>query len=156
MSSSFQAECIVEKSMSSNDSNDDRACVSFAIPGLYAFKVLDALSCSDTCCPSDMFGTVLVSSFHEEGVLAHEIVEELENELLCGSDFDFVRDCDDVTPVAVVLAFKSRCPHEAAGGRVDLPELLFGGESLGWLVVFCREEGQQMQEHHVNQQTWKI
>jgi hypothetical protein len=25
---------------------------------------------------------------------------------------------------------------------VDLPELLFGGESLGWLVVFCTDGGQ--------------
>ena len=34
--------------------------------------------------------------------------------------------------------------HEEAGGSVDLPELLFGGESLGWLLVFCTQ-GQLMQ-----------
>jgi hypothetical protein len=134
-SSSFQADGIVEKSMSNDDSNDVTAWVSFAIPGLYGFKVLDKLSRSDTCRPSVIFSTVLVSSFHEEGSLELEFIEELENELLCGSDFDFVRDCDEVTSVVVVLVFKSRCPHDVAGGSVDLPELLFGGDSLDWLVV---------------------
>jgi hypothetical protein len=86
MSSSFQAEGIEEKSMSS----DDRECVSFTIPGLYGSMVLDARSWSDTCRPSDIFGAVLVSSFQEEGIIVFEIVEELENELICGSDFDFV------------------------------------------------------------------
>jgi hypothetical protein len=66
----------VEKSMSS----DDRECVSFIIPGLYGSMVLDVLSCSDTCRPSDIFGIVLVSSFHEEGIIVLGIVEELENE----------------------------------------------------------------------------
>ena len=28
---------------------------------------------------------------------------------------------------------------------MDLPELLFGGESLGWLVVFCTDGGQLME-----------
>jgi len=51
--------------------------------------VLDVLSCSDTCRSSDIFDVVLVSSFHEEGIIVLEIVE-LENELICGSDFDFV------------------------------------------------------------------
>jgi len=134
-SSSFQAEGIVEKSMSNDDSSDVTAWVSFAIPGLYGFKVLDRLSRSDTCRPSVIFGTVLVSSFHEEGSLALEIIEELENELLCASDFDFTRDCEDATSVADALVFRSRCPHEVAGGSVDLPELLFGGDSLDWLVV---------------------
>jgi hypothetical protein len=76
-SSSFQAEGMVEKSMSSDDSSDVTAWVSFAIPGLYGFKVLDKLSR-----PSVIFGTVLVSSFHEEGSFVLEAVEELENELL--------------------------------------------------------------------------
>jgi hypothetical protein len=88
MSSSFQAEGIVEKSMSSDDSSDDRACVSFEIPGLYGCKVLDSFS--DTCCPSDIFVAVLVSSFHEEGVFVLEITEELENGLLCDSDLGFI------------------------------------------------------------------
>jgi len=52
--------------------------------------VLDVLSCSDTCRSSDIFDVALVSSFHEEGIIVLEIVEELENELICGSDFDFV------------------------------------------------------------------
>jgi len=52
--------------------------------------VLDVLSCFDTCRPSDIFGAVLVSSFHEEGIIVLEIVDELENELICGSDFDFI------------------------------------------------------------------
>jgi hypothetical protein len=43
--------------------------------------------------------------------------------------------------------------HEAAGGSVDLPELLFGGESLGWLVVFCTDSGQLME--YVNQNMMK-
>jgi hypothetical protein len=76
--------------MSTDDSNDDKACVSFAIPGLYGCKVFDVLSCSNNCHPSDTVGAVLVSSFHEEGILVLETVEELENELLCGSDFVFV------------------------------------------------------------------
>jgi len=50
--------------------------------------------------------------------------------------------------------------HEEAGGSVDLPELLFGGESLGWLLVFCTQQGQLMQyvSQHIrkyNNLEWK-
>jgi hypothetical protein len=49
--------------------------------------------------------------------------------------------------------------HEEAGGSVDLPELLFGGESLGWLVVFCTQQGQLMQyvsQHIRNDQQFNL
>ena len=37
---------------------------------------------------------------------------------------------------------------------MDLPELLFGGESLGWLVVFCTDGGQLME--YVSQNMMKL
>jgi len=43
---------------------------------------------------------------------------QLENELICDSDFDFVSDFVDVTPISVVLAFQSRWPlHIEKGGK---------------------------------------